>query len=137
MGLFDEVLAMAGSSGTPQQGQQTTALTAIMTYINSPQVGGIAGLQRMFQQGGLGGVINSWISNGPNPPISASQLQNVVHGGALQQAAQQNGMDASALTGMMASLLPHLVDKLTPNGQVPDASALQQMLKGLTAGHSA
>ncbi len=137
MGLLDEVLAMAGSAGTPQQAQHTTALTAIMTYINSPQVGGIAGLQRMFQQGGLGNVISSWISNGPNPSISPAQLQNVLHGGALQQAAQQSGMDTTALTGMMASLLPHLVDKLTPDGQVPDASALQQMLKGLTAGHSA
>ncbi len=119
MGLFDEVLAMAGSSGTPQQGQQTTALTAIMTYINSPQVGGIAGLQRMFQQGGLGGVINSWISNGPNPPISASQLQDVVHGGALQQAAQQNGMDASALTGMMASLLRTSSTSSRPTARSP------------------
>jgi len=137
MGLLDEVLAMAGATGGPQQAQNSTALSAILSYINSPQVGGIAGLQHMFQQGGLGGVISSWISNGPNPPVSASQLQNVLHSGALQQAAQQHGLDPSVLTGAMASLLPHLVDKLTPNGQVPDASALQQMLKGFTAGHSA
>jgi uncharacterized protein YidB (DUF937 family) len=137
MGLMDEVLAMAGSSGA-QQGQHASALTAIMTYINSPQVGGIAGLQNMFQQGGLGSIVSSWIGNGQNLPVSASQLQNVLHGGALQQAAQQAGMDPSQLTGMMSSLLPHLVDKLSPNGQVPDASALQKMLQGLgTSGASA
>jgi uncharacterized protein YidB (DUF937 family) len=132
MGLMDEVLAMAGVSGA-QQGQHVTALTAIMTYINSPQVGGIAGLQSMFQQGGLGNVVSSWIGSGQNLPVSASQLQNVLHGGALQQAAQQAGMDPSQLTGMMSSLLPHLVDKLSPNGQVPDASALQKMMQGLGA----
>jgi uncharacterized protein YidB (DUF937 family) len=137
MGLMDEVLAMAGSSGA-QQGQHASALTAIMTYINSPQVGGVAGLQNMFQQGGLGSIVSSWIGNGQNLPVSASQLQNVLHGGALQQAAQQAGMDPSQLTGMMSSLLPHLVDKLSPNGQVPDASALQKMLQGLgTSGASA
>jgi uncharacterized protein YidB (DUF937 family) len=137
MGLMDEVLAMAGSSGA-QQGQHASALTAIMTYINSPQVGGIAGLQNMFQQGGLGSIVSSWIGNGQNLPVSASQLQNVLHGGALQQAAQQAGMDPSQLTVMMSSLLPHLVDKLSPNGQVPDASALQKMLQGLgTSGASA
>jgi len=137
MGLMDEVLAMAGSSGA-QQGQHATALTAIMAYINSPQVGGIAGLQNMFQQGGLGSIVSSWIGTGQNLPVSASQLQNVLHGGALQQAAQQAGMDPSQLTGMMSSLLPHLVDKLSPNGQVPDASALQKMLQGLgTTGASA
>jgi uncharacterized protein YidB (DUF937 family) len=132
MGLMDEVLAMAGSSGA-QQGQHASALTAIMAYINSPQVGGIAGLQNMFQQGGLGSIVSSWIGTGQNLPVSASQLQNVLHGGALQQAAQQAGMDPSQLTGMMSSLLPHLVDKLSPNGQVPDASALQKILQGLGA----
>jgi uncharacterized protein YidB (DUF937 family) len=131
MGLFEEVIAMAGSSG--QQTQHASALTAIMGYINSPQVGGIAGLQQMFQQGGLGHVISSWVSSGQNLPVSASQLQNVLHSGALQQAAQQSGLDPSQLTNMMSTLLPHLVDKLTPNGQVPDASALQQLLKGQAA----
>ncbi len=87
MGLMDEVLAMAGSSG--EQGQHASALGAIMSMINSPQVGGLAGLQSMFQQGGLGNIISSWISTGQNLPVSASQLQNVLHGGALQQAAQQ------------------------------------------------
>lgn len=136
MGLLDEVLAMAGSSGA-QQTQHASALSAIMTYINSPQVGGIAGLQSMFQQGGLGHIVSSWIGSGPSMPVSADQLQNVLHSGALQAAAQKAGMDPTQLTGMMATLLPHLVDKLTPNGQVPDASALTKMLSGLTAGHCA
>jgi uncharacterized protein YidB (DUF937 family) len=132
MGLIDEVLAMAGSSGA-QQTQHATALTAILGYINSPQVGGIAGLQKMFEQGGLGSVIGSWIGGGQNSSVSPSQLQNVLHGGALQQAAQQAGLDPSQLTSMMSTLLPHLVDKLTPNGQVPDASALQNLLRGHAA----
>lgn len=133
MGLMDEVLAMAGSAGGGQQEQHATALSAILSYINNPQVGGITGLQQMFQQGGLGHIVSSWISNGQNLPISTSQLENVLHGGALQQAAQQSGMDPSQLTGLMATLLPHLVNHLTPNGQVPDAGTLQKMLSGLSA----
>jgi uncharacterized protein YidB (DUF937 family) len=133
MGLLDEVLSMAGSSAA-QQPQHASALNAILSYINSPQVGGIAGLQKMFQQGGLGNIINSWLSNGQNLPISASQLDNVLDSGALRQAAEQHGIDPARLTGMMSTLLPHLVDKLTPNGQIPDANSLQSMLKGLTAG---
>jgi uncharacterized protein YidB (DUF937 family) len=128
MGLLDEVLAMAGGT------QHASALNAILSLINSPQVGGLAGLQSMFQQGGLGHIMSSWIGNGPNLPVSANQLQNVLHGGALQQAAQQAGMDSSQFTSTMSTLLPHLVDKVSPNGQLPDASALQQMLKGLAAG---
>jgi uncharacterized protein YidB (DUF937 family) len=136
MGLLDEVLSMAGSSSTQQSQQHVTALGAIISYINSPQVGGLAGLQNMFQQGGLGHIISSWISTGQNLPISANQLQNVLRSGALQQVAQQAGLDPSQLTNMMSTLLPHLVDKLSPNGQLPDANSLQQMLKGLAAGQS-
>jgi uncharacterized protein YidB (DUF937 family) len=135
MGLLDEVLALAGGTGA-QQSQHASALGAILSLINSPQVGGLAGLQSMFQQGGLGHIMSSWIGNGPNLPVSANQLQNVLHGGALQQAAQQAGMDSSQFTNTMSTLLPHLVDKVSPNGQLPDASALQQMLKGLAAGRS-
>ena len=121
---------MAGTTGA-QQGQH--ALSAMMSLINSPQVGGLAGLQNMFQQGGLGNIISSSIGTGQNLPVSASQLQSVPHGGALEQAAQQAGIDPTQLTGMMSRLLPHLGDKLTPNGQTPDASALQKMMQGLGA----
>ena len=133
MGLLEDVLTMAGSTSA-EQSQHASALGAILSYINSPQVGGLAGLQGMFQQGGLGQILASWIGNGQNLPVSASQLQNVLHGGALNQAAQQAGMDTSQLTGLMSTLLPHLIDKVSPNGQLPDSSALQQMLKGLAAG---
>lgn len=134
MGLLDDVLSMAAgnlSSGGVPPAQHATGLAAILEYVNSPQVGGVAGLQKMFQQGGLGNVIGSWIGTGQNLPISADQLQNVLHSGALQQVAQKAGIDPTQLTGMMASLLPHLIDKMTPNGEVPNASTLQQMLKGL------
>jgi uncharacterized protein YidB (DUF937 family) len=106
--------------------EQATALSAILDYVNSPQVGGIAGLQKMFQQGGLGGVFSSWLSSGQNLPVSASELQNVLHSPALPAAAQKAGIDPSQLTGAMASLLPHLIDKLTPNGQVPDSASLHK-----------
>jgi uncharacterized protein YidB (DUF937 family) len=51
-----------------------------MSLINSPQVGGLAGLQNMFQQGGLGNIISSSIGTGQKLPVSASQLQSMAHG---------------------------------------------------------
>ena len=136
MGLFDEVLSMATAAAGGQQAQHSTALSAVIDYVNSPQVGGIAGLQKMFQQGGMGAVFSSWVSSGQNLPVSADQLQNVLHSGALQEAAQKAGLNPDQLTGMMSTLLPHLVDKLSPNGQLPEGGALQAMLKGLAAGQA-
>jgi uncharacterized protein YidB (DUF937 family) len=137
MGLFDEVVSMAtAAAGGGQQSQHATALTAVINYVNSPQVGGIAGLQKMFQQGGLGSVFSSWVSGGQNLPISADQLQAVLHSGALQEVAQKAGLNPDQLSGMMSNILPHLVDKLSPNGQLPEGGALTSLLKGLTAGQS-
>lgn len=138
MGLLDDVLAMSGITGNnaaPTQ-QHSGALSAIVDYINSPQVGGISGLQNMFQQKGLGGIVSSWIGTGQNLPISNDQLQDVLHSGMLQNLAAKTGMDPSVLSNMMSQMLPHVVDKLTPNGQVPDSGALAQMMKGLAAGQS-
>src|SRR5258708_1957597 len=102
MGLFDEVLGMTGLGGSAPSEQHSGALSAIMEYINSPQVGGISGLQQMFQDKGLGGVISSWIGTGQNLPVSADQLQSVLHGGVLDQMAAKAGIDPSQLTSMMS-----------------------------------
>jgi uncharacterized protein YidB (DUF937 family) len=122
MGILDDIKAVSGIANA-LEGQHAGVLSAIMEYVNSPQVGGVSGLQRMFQEKGLGSIVGSWIGNGQNLPISADQLQSVLHGDALQQAAQRFGVDPSQLTSMMTTLLPHVVDKMTPNGQVADASA--------------
>jgi len=137
MGLLDDVLGMAGMGGaSAQPPQHAGALSMLLDYINSPQVGGISGLQQMFQQKGLGGIVSSWIGTGQNLPISADQLQNVLHGNTLQEIAAKTGMDSSQLTSILSTMLPSVVDKLTPNGQVPDSGALAQMMKGLAAGQS-
>jgi len=139
MGLLDDVLGMAGMGNTgnaAQSQQQAGALSMIMQFINSPQVGGIAGLQKMFQDKGLGNIVSSWIGTGQNLPVSADQLQNVLHGGALENMASQSGMDMNQFTSMVSQLMPHAVDHMTPNGQIPDSNALAQMMKGLAAGQS-
>lgn len=136
MDIFDQILAATGVAGSPQAQEHSGALGAIMDYVNSPQVGGISGLQRMFEQKGLGGAIGSWIGTGQNMPISPDQLQSVLHSGALQEVAAKAGIDPSQLTSMMTTLLPQVVDHLTPNGQVPDSGMLSEIMKGLAAGRS-
>src|SRR5215470_19342071 len=124
MGLLDDVLGMAGIGGTGQSSQHASAMGAILDYINSPQVGGLSGLAQMFHNQGLGGIVSSWIGTGQNLPISQDQLQSVLHGEAFENVAAKAGLDPSQLTSMMTQLLPHVVDKLTPNGQMPDPGAL-------------
>jgi uncharacterized protein YidB (DUF937 family) len=137
MGLLDDVMGMAGTGNTGAQPQlHAGVLGMLLDYINSPQVGGVAGLQQMFQQKGLGGVVASWIGTGQNLPISGDQLQNVLHSDALENIAAKLGVDRGQVTSVLSQMLPNVVDKLTPNGQAPDANALSQMMKGLAAGQA-
>jgi len=135
--LLDDVLGMAGMGSAAQPQQHAGVLGMLLSYISSPQVGGISGLQQMFQQNGLGNIVSSWIGNGQNLPISSDQLQNVLHGSALENIATQSGMNMGQISSLLSQMLPNLVDKLTPNGQVPDAGALSQMMKGFAAGRGA
>ena len=132
MGLFDSVVgALAGG----QSGGDSPLLSIVMQLINNPQTGGLGGLVQSFQQGGLGNIVNSWVSTGQNLPISAEQIQAVLGGGKLQEIAAQLGVSTEQASGGLADLLPQLVDKLTPNGQVPEggdmlAQGLDMLKKG-------
>ncbi len=132
MGLLDSVVgALAGG----QSGGDSPLLNVVMQLVNNPQTGGLGGLVQSFQQGGLGDVVKSWVSTGQNLPISAEQIQAVLGGGQLQNIAAQLGMSTEQASGGLADLLPQVVDKLTPNGQLPEggdllAQGLDMLKKG-------
>jgi uncharacterized protein YidB (DUF937 family) len=53
-------------------------------------------------------------------PIDANALQQVLGEGQLGQIAQQLGLSHGDAAGGLASLLPQLIDTMTPQGQIPD-----------------
>ena len=137
MGLFDSIASQAigALAGQSQAGNgQTDILGLLSSLINNPQTGGIAGLMQAFQSKGLGDIVASWIGTGANLPISAEQIQSALGHGPLQALAEQTGASAPDLAGTLSAQLPGLIDKLTPNGQLPQGDMLSQglgMLKGL------
>jgi len=121
MGLFDQVVgALAGG----EAGNQGSLLQAAMQLVNDPKIGGLEGLINTFQQGGLGEIVNSWVSNGQNLPISAEQIQAMLGGSSLQDIAAKLGVSQEQASGSLAEILPSLVDGMTPNGQLPEGGDL-------------
>jgi uncharacterized protein YidB (DUF937 family) len=86
---------------------------------NGGPYGGLAGLVQQFQQAGLGQQVGSWISTGANLPISPEQLAKVLGGAQLQQMAATAGMDTAQFGDQLSTLLPQMIDQLTPNGRMP------------------
>jgi uncharacterized protein YidB (DUF937 family) len=96
--------------------------------------GGLGGLVSKFEQAGMGDIIKGWISTGPNPAISGDQLSKVLGNEQVAAIAKQLGIDPSQAMGQLSAVLPGLVDKLTPNGNVPQGLDIQGQLGGLLGG---
>lgn len=82
-------------------------------------LGGLGGLVSMFENAGLGNLIQSWISTGQNMPINGEQLQQVLGQGRMGDLAQQLGMSKQDAAGQLSQALPQIIDMLTPHGQAP------------------
>jgi uncharacterized protein YidB (DUF937 family) len=124
MGMLDGVLGsvlggMMGGGGSGAQ-QQNPMLQLALQILQ--QNGGIEGILGKFQQAGYADQAQSWISTGQNQPISPDALQQALGHDQLGQIAQQLGLGRSEAAGGLASMLPQLIDQMTPHGQVPQES---------------
>ena len=129
MGLLDSIAGQVlGSMSSSGDGRHAGLIEAIGGLVGNQQTGGLTGLISLFEQKGLGGVVASWVGTGQNLPISAEQLQSVLGNAQVQAIAQKLGFSPQEVSGHLAELLPQVVDKLTPNGTVPDGGALNSLL---------
>mgnify|MGYP003386493577 FL=1 len=135
MGLLDGL--MGSLMGGQQQGGDNPLLQmALQMLTNRGEAGGngLGGLMDAFQNAGLGDQLKSWISTGQNMPISADQLSEALGSDKIRDIAGQLGMSQGEVSGGLADMLPQLIDRITPNGQLPDnhnllESALSAFLK--------
>ncbi len=126
-GQISDALSKFGNNGNAGMMETVAGL------INNPETGGIQGLIDNFKTKGLGDSVTSWIGTGQNLPISGDQIRTVLGSGKVQAIAQKLGLSESDAANHLASLMPQVIDKLTPNGEVPDNNILEQglaMLKG-------
>jgi uncharacterized protein YidB (DUF937 family) len=131
MGLLDQVLGSVlggNAQGGVTQQHASGMAEALVAMLNDPRTGGIEGLMRRFQQGGLGDVFSSWVGTGQNQPISADDLSRVLGQGQLSQISQQANVPPQQAPSLLAQLLPVLIDQLTPRGQVPPQNQLGDTL---------
>ena len=99
-----------------------------MNLINNPSTGGISGLIEAFKNNHLGDIISSWISTGENMPVSADQIVQTLGPDKIQNIAQKIDMSSEDLSQHLSQLIPQIVDKLTPDGNVPGPSVFENGL---------
>ena len=131
MSLLDQLGGAVGSVLGQGKGAGVGAvlLQQVIAMLSKP--GAVAELTSKFQSAGLGNILQSWIGTGQNLPISADQVKQVLGAGTVADLAQKAGLGESETTGALASLLPQVIDKISPSGNVPGANDLGGALASL------
>lgn len=127
MGLFDSVAgAVLGKLGGEQGGMAQMAIELFN------QNGGLSGVLDKVKAGGLAEQAASWVSKGENLPISAEQISSVLGNSAIGEMAAKFGITPEVLSSQIAQNLPSVIDKLTPDGEVPaDSGNLLSTVLGM------
>jgi uncharacterized protein YidB (DUF937 family) len=119
MGLLDGVLGkLVGALGGSDP-LHKNIVSSVMELVNSPQVGGLAGIVGKFESSGLSTLVQSWVSTGKNLPATGQQIEQGLGVEKIMAMAQSFGVTPEVVKAKLAEILPQVIDKLTPDGVVP------------------
>ena len=120
-----------GSLGAQKQDPvaQGDLLSGIMGMVD--RAGGFPALLQQLKDSGLAEQVASWVGTSENQPVSGDQIKDALGQENIEQIAQQAGIEPEHASTGLAQLLPQIIDKLTPNGQMPQDELLQQGLSFL------
>ncbi len=135
MGLLDQIGgAVGGMLGSGQAGGQGAGASAVLLQqligmLSQP--GALSNLTNAFQSAGLGNVLQSWLGNGQNLPISGEQVKQVLGSGTVADLGTRAGLSEGDASNVLASLLPSVIDKLSSGGKLPSQADLGSALSSL------
>lgn len=82
--------------------------------------------------GQLANKAKSWLGDGPNESISATQVQEVIGSDKIAAFASKIGIDRETASRKLAAILPELIDKSSQGGELLNAASGKS--KGVLAG---
>jgi uncharacterized protein YidB (DUF937 family) len=133
MGFFDDLVGKVTGAIKGPEGQGGL-VEGVLGLLTNRETGGLNGLMQSFNQQGLGDIISSWVGKGNNAPITSEQVQEVLGSDVIRQLAEKSGVSIDAAKAQLAELLPSLIDKVTPDGKIPEGGLLdkgQELLRGI------
>lgn len=120
---------LGGLTGGQQQAPQagsfnaSSLLIAVVPLVLGwiQQNGGLQGALAKLQGAGLGGQVQSWVdpSQG-NGAVNVEQIQSLFGGQQVEQVAQQANVPTNEVYGAISTVLPQIIDSLTPQGDATD-----------------
>ncbi len=133
MALFDSIIS--GAAEKFGLGDKAgTLLSAILALMTNQETGGFGGFISRFKDAGLGDTVTSWITGGDNADVSDDQVASALGNDTIADIAKQAGLPTDKATAAIGYMLPQVVDKLTPDGDIPDDESLLSKIGGFLSG---
>jgi uncharacterized protein YidB (DUF937 family) len=104
----------------PASGGSADPMAAIGNLVAGLQAeGGLDALVGKLRAGGLGDVVDSWVSTGSNRPVEPARLGEALGPDTMSRLSGSTGISIQSLLPMLAAFLPQIIDMLTPDGTTP------------------
>jgi uncharacterized protein YidB (DUF937 family) len=127
MDLFNTLKNVSSSMFSADHSALATATAEVL----GNQPGGLQGVISQLSQGGLGAAVNSWVGTGENAAVTGDQIHQALGADVVAQIAARAGISPDVAKNGLAMVLPMLIDRATPNGQVGGSSTFADGLGGL------
>jgi uncharacterized protein YidB (DUF937 family) len=115
--------SQAGGLGGGSSGGLGGVLGGLLGSAGGGLLGGLGGLLAGLRGHGLSQQVDSWVQPGSNRPVSPQELESGFDPQELDEAAQRAGTDRGTLLQELSAMLPQAVDRMTPQGRVPQQEA--------------
>jgi uncharacterized protein YidB (DUF937 family) len=89
-------------------------------------LGGLTDLIGKLSAGGVAPQVNSWVGHGPNEPVQPGQLGSALGQNVLAELSQRTGMSQQELLNQLSTVLPQIINHMTPNGRMPTLADLER-----------
>jgi uncharacterized protein YidB (DUF937 family) len=95
---------------------------------NAPAGSILGGLTELIGKLTAGGVpqANSWVAHGANEPVQPGQLGSALGQNVLAELSQRTGMSQQELLSQLSTVLPQIINHITPNGRMPTLADLEK-----------
>jgi uncharacterized protein YidB (DUF937 family) len=131
MGLMDTITGLMGKSGGGKD--MMSQLSTMLTGKGGDGMG-LSRLMDQFKGAGLGDKAESWVGTGENQPLSPDEVEKAIGADRLAKMSKETGKSVDELKKGLSTAIPESVNKLTPEGKMPNPSDLMNMAKKLDLG---
>lgn len=120
MALFDSIINKTSNKFDLRKAETESLFEALAELMTAEESGGFTGFIERFNQAGLENEAASWVTTGDNVEIFETELKSAIGADTIEAISGKTGVEKDKTAAALAFMIPSAVDRLTPDGRIPD-----------------